>query len=211
MSTDSVINSRWAVTGESSVFDGTDVPVKKLFERLNDAHNLYVFLHEFPVVRREQALEALQKKATATALLVIHSDQTVQGGTPVFKGTDVSVKTLFDYLAKCDTLKDFHYDFPSVFPGTTYDAIVTAKELLEIGAYRGKDNGVIHSDRDFVSGTPVFVGTRLPMHILFDFLADTQSLKDFFYEFPGASHRQLEAVLELARDALEKEANAASA
>lgn len=45
----------------------------------------------------------------------IVSDPEILGGTPVFKGTRVPVKTLFDYLSSgIYTLQDFLEDFPSV-------------------------------------------------------------------------------------------------
>lgn len=36
------------------------------------------------------------------------------GGTPVFKGTRVPVKALWDYLKAGDTVEEFLEDFPSV-------------------------------------------------------------------------------------------------
>ena len=41
-------------------------------------------------------------------------DPDVLGGTPVFKGTRVPVKTLFDYLEANYTLEEFLDCFPSV-------------------------------------------------------------------------------------------------
>ena len=41
-------------------------------------------------------------------------DQEVLGGTPVFKGTRVPVKALFDYLEGNHTLDDFIEDLPAV-------------------------------------------------------------------------------------------------
>ena len=38
----------------------------------------------------------------------------IQSGTPVFAGTRVPVKTLFDYLKGGDTITEFLNDFPSV-------------------------------------------------------------------------------------------------
>jgi uncharacterized protein (DUF433 family) len=40
--------------------------------------------------------------------------QEIFGGTPVFKGTRVPVKTLFDYLESNYTLEEFIECFPSV-------------------------------------------------------------------------------------------------
>ena len=44
----------------------------------------------------------------ATQTPVIHSDPEIMGGTPVFVGTRVPVKTLFDYLAAGDPLELDH-------------------------------------------------------------------------------------------------------
>lgn len=38
----------------------------------------------------------------------------VQSGAPVFAGTRVPVKNLFDYLRGGDTIEEFIHDFPSV-------------------------------------------------------------------------------------------------
>ena len=43
-----------------ALFEGTDVPVKHLFQCLEQNHNLNIFLHLFPSVTREQALAAMK-------------------------------------------------------------------------------------------------------------------------------------------------------
>lgn len=45
---------------------------------------------------------------------IISRNKEVLGGTPVFKGTRVPVKALWDYLKAGDTVEDFLDDFPSV-------------------------------------------------------------------------------------------------
>ena len=45
---------------------------------------------------------------------VIRKDPRIQGGAPVFAGTRVPVKNLFDYLETGETLDQFLLDFPSV-------------------------------------------------------------------------------------------------
>jgi len=45
---------------------------------------------------------------------VISRNKDILGGTPVFKGTRVPVKTLWDYLKAGDSLEEFLDDFPSV-------------------------------------------------------------------------------------------------
>ncbi len=57
---------------------------------------------------------------------------------------------------------------------------------------------VISSDPGTLSGTPVFVGTRVPVETLFDHLERGISLADFLDDFPTVSKDQAIAVLELA-------------
>lgn len=45
---------------------------------------------------------------------LIAKSQSILGGTPVFRGTRVPIKTLLDYLEAGDSLQDFLADFPSV-------------------------------------------------------------------------------------------------
>jgi len=45
---------------------------------------------------------------------IISRHKEILGGMPVFKGTRVPVKTLWDYLKAGDTVEDFLEDFPSV-------------------------------------------------------------------------------------------------
>jgi uncharacterized protein (DUF433 family) len=61
---------------------------------------------------------------------------------------------------------------------------------------------VVHSDPDIVSGTPVFVGTRVTVRGLFDHLAAGDSLDDFLDGFPSVSREQAVAALWQAHDLL---------
>ncbi len=45
---------------------------------------------------------------------LVNIDPNILGGTPVFRGTRVPVKTLFDYLESDYTLSEFLECFPSV-------------------------------------------------------------------------------------------------
>lgn len=45
---------------------------------------------------------------------IISRNKDILGGTPVFHGTRVPIKTLWDYLKTGDSLEDFLEDFPSV-------------------------------------------------------------------------------------------------
>ena len=61
---------------------------------------------------------------------------------------------------------------------------------------------VVHSDPEILSGTPVFVGTRVPLRNLIDYLEGGQSLDEFLDDFPSVSREQAIAALEVAHEAL---------
>jgi len=67
--------------------------------------------------------------------LVIHSDPKIQGGVPVFFGTRVPVKNLFDYLESGDSLDLFLDDFPSVSREQAIAALELAREALVADAH----------------------------------------------------------------------------
>ncbi len=58
---------------------------------------------------------------------------------------------------------------------------------------------VLHSDPNILGGTPVFVGTRVPVQSLFDHLEGGDSIDDFLEGFPSVKRDQVIAVLEAAR------------
>jgi uncharacterized protein (DUF433 family) len=60
--------------------------------------------------------------------------------------------------------------------------------------------GIVHSDPDILGGTPVFVGTRVPVKSLFDYLEGGDTLDEFLGQFPSVKREQAVAALELARD-----------
>ena len=56
--------------------------------------------------------------------------------------------------------------------------------------------GVVHSDPDIMGGTPVFVGTRVPLQNLIDYLEGGESVEDFLEGFPTVTREQAIAVIE---------------
>ena len=68
---------------------------------------------------------------------------------------------------------------------------------------------VVHRDPDILGGTPVFVGTRVPVKILFDYLEAGDSLEVFLEEFPSVTREQAVAALELAREVVAPDAHPA--
>lgn len=61
---------------------------------------------------------------------------------------------------------------------------------------------VVHSDPEIMSGALVFVGTRVPVYSLFDYLEAGDSLDEFLDSFPSVSREQAVAALELAKAAV---------
>jgi len=59
---------------------------------------------------------------------------------------------------------------------------------------------VVHSDPDILGGIPVFVGTRVPVVSLFDYLEGGDTLDEFLDQFPTVRREQAIAALGMARD-----------
>jgi uncharacterized protein (DUF433 family) len=68
---------------------------------------------------------------------------------------------------------------------------------------------VVHRDPDILGGTPVFVGTRVPLRNLIDFFERGHSLDEFLDEFPSVTRQQAIAALEAAHELLAAGARAA--
>ena len=62
-----------------------------------------------------------------------------------------------------------------------------------------KQSSVVHSDPDILGGTPVFVGTRVPVQALVDYIEAGHSLKYFLDDFPTVSRELAVAALEQAK------------
>lgn len=59
-----------------------------------------------------------------------------------------------------------------------------------------KTPSIIHSDPDILSGTPVFIGTRVPTQTLLDYLEADRDLSKFLEDFPTVTRAQAIAALE---------------
>ena len=65
------------------------------------------------------------------------------------------------------------------------------------------------SDPDILGGTPVFIGTRVPVRIIFELLEAGDSLEVFLEDFPSVSRALAIQVLEDAKMALVLDAHPA--
>ena len=61
---------------------------------------------------------------------------------------------------------------------------------------------VVHSDPEILGGTPVFLGTRVPVQALFEYLEGGETIEDFLIQFPSVDREQAIAALDQARDSL---------
>lgn len=68
---------------------------------------------------------------------------------------------------------------------------------------------IVHSDPDILGGVPVFVGTRVPLKALIDYLAGGHPLSEFLDDFPSVGRDQAVAALRLATQWVAPDARAA--
>ena len=61
---------------------------------------------------------------------VVSSSPDILGGTPVFRGTRVPIKTLFDYLEAGETIEEFISQFPSVKKEQVVEALAESRKRL---------------------------------------------------------------------------------
>ncbi|HEU4885535.1 MAG TPA: DUF433 domain-containing protein [Longimicrobium sp.] len=57
---------------------------------------------------------------------------------------------------------------------------------------------VVHSHPEIMSGTPVFVGTRVPVQALLDYLEEGDTIDSFLDSFPTVTRQQVVAFIEQA-------------
>jgi len=70
-------------------------------------------------------------------------------------------------------------------------------------------SSVVRCDPDILGGTPVFVGTRVPVQALIDYIEGGHSLKEFLEDFPTVTRETAIAALEQAKAHLIADARAA--
>jgi uncharacterized protein (DUF433 family) len=62
-----------------------------------------------------------------------------------------------------------------------------------------KESSVVRSHPDILGGTPVFVGTRVPVQALIDYIEGGHSLDEFLDDFPTVTREIAVAALEQAK------------
>lgn len=65
--------------------------------------------------------------------------------------------------------------------------------------------GQVSIDLEIMSGTPVFVGTRVPIKNLFDYMEGGDDLSEFLEDFPSVTKHAALTVLGMAKKTLTTE------
>ncbi len=114
----------------------------------------------------------------------------------VSDGTDVPVEYPSYYLDEVNNVHAFLRDFPSV---RREQVLAVMEERLQANIDRA-----MNSARNYVSGTPRFNETRMPVHILFENLADGDAIEGLVdnYDTSVTPERSAE-VLRVARQLVE--------
>ncbi len=68
-------------------------------------------------------------------------------------------------------------------------------------------SGITLKDPDVLSGTLVFLGTRVPVRSLFDYLEGGDSIEEFLRQFPSVKKEQAIAVLDVAFEKVDEYAH----
>lgn len=55
----------------------------------------------------------------------------------------------------------------------------------------------IQQSEDILGGTPVFTGTRVPIHNLIDYMAVGETIDEFLDDFPTVSREQVIQILQM--------------
>lgn len=70
-----------------------------------------------------------------------------------------------------------------------------------------RDCRIIDSDPDIMSGTPVFIGTRVPLQTFFDYLEGEAGLAEFLQDFPHLQTQVLQVLEAIAKAMLNQKKN----
>lgn len=68
---------------------------------------------------------------------------------------------------------------------------------------------IVHSDPEIMGGEVVFVGTRVPLKTLFDYIEGGDTLDEFLEDFPTVNKAQALAAIQSAHQALATSARSA--
>jgi uncharacterized protein (DUF433 family) len=107
-----------------------------------------------------------------------------------------------------DALREMESEKSRLEP-TSVEVLQLECSMRSLKAALTRPQPVVHSDPDIMGGVPVFVGTRVPVWTLFDFVAAGDPLKEFLDQFPTVTREQAVAALAQAKELLMSTARAA--
>ncbi len=64
------------------------------------------------------------------------------------------------------------------------------------------ENSLIIRDNDILGGKPIFIGTRVPVQTLFDYLEEGHPLDDFLDDFPTVQRNHAQELLRFIKQLL---------
>ena len=143
------------------------------------------FLRDFPGATLENALEARNRTIARAAEATTRMET---GLRLVFQETSTSVSGLFQQLGYGYGLDDFHWHNPRTKPEDTHAVLRAAGLALEVRFHRGETAGLEQQETHAPGACPVFQGTSVPLHELFDALLENRTARDFISR-PGRPGR----------------------
>ena len=121
------------VPADAPTFDDTKVPVEYLFRYWDRRFALKSFLMDFPEVSSAQALAALRKRAESD--FPVDSEDGRMGGMPVFRGTRVPIKFMFNLLKEGENIEEFLSQYTTVEREDAMRILEIASEFMEVATY----------------------------------------------------------------------------
>lgn len=120
----------------------------------------------------------------------------IMPNAPVFTNSEVPVSLLFDWLNDGKDLNRFLENFPSV--SRELALLAMDRRLAE----KITVDKVIHIDPEIMGGTPVFMGTRVPVSFFFQYLAEGESVESFLEGYPSVLKEHIVALMRRAENLL---------
>ena len=121
------------VPEDALVFEGTDVPVQYLIDYSDQWSNLYAFLADFPQVDAQQVAAGIREYVKTE--IPAQSERIRLSGIPVFHGSRVPLRRMFDHMADGGTVDDYLRAFPTAGREQVVRALKLAGLLMEAVTY----------------------------------------------------------------------------
>lgn len=169
---ESVVHSDPEICGGQLVFIGTRVPLWIFVEHMEAGVSLDEFLDQFPTVTREQAVAESRVVESARNYANTFTNASREGN-----------RAFSDALPIAPCRKEV---------GMTHATWAPSPYARQSVAQSGP---AVRSDSDIRGGELVFVGTRVPLRAMLDYLEAGDSLNEFLEDYPSVSRSQAVAAL----------------